>query len=296
MQILNDPSELRAARSRFAGRVGLVPTMGALHAGHLALVEQARADMDQVIVTIFVNPTQFAANEDLARYPRDLPHDLELLRSAGVDAVFTPSVETMYPPAFQTWVEVTEVAQGLEGARRPGHFRGVATVVAKLFNLCQPHAAYFGQKDAQQVAVIKQMVRDLNFPLAIVVCPTVREADGLAMSSRNVYLDAYQRQAASVLYRALSAAAEAYEGGERRPDSLRQAMLTVLDEAPQVAVEYVSAADARTLRELNTPSSEPVLLSLAVRLGATRLIDNLLLPLRLNNQYDLTRTLGCDLR
>lgn len=295
MQILSDPSELRAVRSRFAGRVGLVPTMGALHAGHLALVEQARADMDQVIVTIFVNPTQFAANEDLARYPRDLPHDLELLRSAGVDAVFTPSVETMYPPAFQTWVEVTEITQGLEGARRPGHFRGVATVVAKLFNLCQPHAAYFGQKDAQQAAVIRQMVRDLNFPLAIVVCPTVREADGLALSSRNVYLDAYQRQAASVLYRALKTAAAAYEGGERHPDGLRQVMLTVLAEEPEVKVEYVSAADARTLRELDTPSSQPVLLSLAARLGVTRLIDNLLVPLRLNNRYDLTRALGCDL-
>lgn len=294
MQILYEVADLRAARAGLAGRVGVVPTMGALHAGHLALVERARMEMDGVLVTVFVNPTQFAAHEDLARYPRDLPHDLALLRAAGVDAVFAPSAEVMYPPAFQTWVQVEGVSQGLEGERRPGHFRGVATVVAKLFNLCQPHAAYFGQKDAQQVVVIKQMVRDLNFPVEIVVCPTVREADGLAMSSRNVYLDADQRRAAGVVYRALRAAAADYEVGERRPDALRRAMLATVAEEPSVTLEYASAADARTLRELDKPATEPILLSLAVRLGTTRLIDNLLLPTALNNRHDLSRTLGGD--
>lgn len=292
MQMAETIDALRQARCRLTGRVGLVPTMGALHVGHLSLVEHARADCDAVMVSIFVNPTQFGANEDLSRYPRDIPHDLALLEKAGVDVVFTPTPEMMYPPGFQTWVEVGEVTKGLEGERRPGHFRGVATVVAKLFNLFQPHAAYFGQKDAQQVAVIKQMVRDLNFPLEIVVCPTRREADGLALSSRNMYLKTDQRKAATVLSRALLAAGQVYADGERHPEKLRATMLAVLQAEPLAEPEYVSAADARTLEELTLPGETPVLLSMAVRVGTTRLIDNMLLPLKLNNRADLTAVLG----
>lgn len=292
MQTVNTAAALRAARAALTGQVGLVPTMGALHAGHLALVEQARAECDAVMVSIFVNPTQFGPNEDLSRYPRDIPHDLALLEQAGVDVVFIPPPEEMYPPGFQTWVEVTDVTRGLEGERRPGHFRGVATVVAKLFHLFQPHIAYFGQKDAQQVAVIKRMARDLDFPLAIAVCPTQREPDGLALSSRNRYLNVEQRQAAVVLYRALSAAGRVYEAGERHPEKLRSAMLSVLQAEALVEPDYVSAADARTLQELTLPGNEPVLLSIAVRVGTTRLIDNLLLPLALNNRADLSAVLG----
>ncbi len=197
MDVIDSIEGLRKARKAIIGSVGLVPTMGALHAGHIALVRQAKSENDNVIVTIFVNPTQFAQNEDLSKYPRDIPRDLDMLRQVGVDLVFTPTADQIYPAGFQTWIEVERVAQGLEGARRPGHFRGVATVVAKLFNLTRPDCAYFGQKDAQQAAVIKQMVRDLNFPMRIRICPTVREADGLAMSSRNVYLSEQQRRSAS---------------------------------------------------------------------------------------------------
>jgi pantoate--beta-alanine ligase len=292
MQVIETIGALRAARRQQTGRVGLVTTMGALHTGHISLVEQARADSDQVVVTIFVNPTQFAAHEDLDRYPRDLPRDLGLLESAGADLVFTPTPDMMYPPGFQTWVEVREVAQGLEGSRRPGHFRGVATVVAKLFNLCQADAAYFGQKDAQQVAVIKRMARDLDFLTQVIVCPTVRETDGLALSSRNTYLTPTQRAAANVLFRALEAAGALYERGERDPASLRETMLEMLEAEPLAALDYVSAADARTLRELEVPTDDPILLSLAARLGTTRLIDNTLLPLSLNNRDDLTMILG----
>lgn len=269
---------LREARAALRGPVGVVPTMGALHAGHLSLVARARAENESVIVTIFVNPLQFGPSEDLAAYPRDLPGDLALLERAGVDLVFTPTPDMMYPPGFQTFVEVTGVSQGLEGAHRPGHFRGVATVVAKLFNLTQPDRAYFGQKDAQQVAVIRQMVRDLGFPLALVICPTAREADGLALSSRNVYLTPEQRRAAPVLYRALQAASTAYAAGERSAEMLRRIMRDTLAAEPLAQPEYVSAADADTLAELEGVVSERVLLSMAVRIGRTRLIDNHLLP------------------
>ncbi len=292
MQTVNTVAALRAARAALTGQVGLVPTMGALHAGHLALVEQARAECEAVMVSIFVNPTQFGPNEDLSRYPRDIPRDLALLEQAGVAVAFIPPPEAMYPPGFQTWVEVTDITRGLEGERRPGHFRGVATVVAKLFHLFQPHIAYFGQKDAQQVAVIKRMVRDLDFPLAIAVCPTRREPDGLALSSRNRYLNVEQRQAAAVLYRALLAAGRVYEAGERHPEKLRTTMLAVLQAEALAEPDYVSAADARTLQELTLPGDEPVLLSMAVRVGMTRLIDNLLLPLALNNRADLSAVLG----
>lgn len=278
MQTVDTVAALRAARAQLTGAVGLVPTMGALHAGHLSLVARARAENSAVIATIFVNPLQFGPAEDLAAYPRDLPGDLALLEQAGVDLVFTPTPGLMYPPDFQTQVEVTRVAQGLEGAHRPGHFQGVATVVTKLFNLTQPQRAYFGQKDAQQAAVIRQMARDLNFPLDVVVCPTVRDSDGLALSSRNAYLTPEQRQAAPVLYRALRAAATAYAAGERDAEALRQTMRAALAAEPLAQPEYVSAADAATLAECDGPLPAQTLLSLAVRIGRTRLIDNWLLP------------------
>lgn len=292
MQVLDSIAALRAARAAVTGRVGLVTTMGALHAGHIALVSEARKDNDGVIVTIFINPTQFAANEDLSKYPRDLPADLDMLQAAGVDLVFTPTSNSMYPPDFQTWLEVTEVSQGLEGARRPDHFKGVATIVAKLFNLTQPQIAYFGQKDAQQVAVIKRMVRDLNFPLEIAVIPTLREPDGLALSSRNVYLSPEQRAGAGVLHRALNAAAAVYAAGERAPFALRQAMLNEMLSEPLAEPDYMSVADAATLRELDAPTDQPLLLSMAVKFGATRLLDNMLLPADLNTRAGLTAVLG----
>jgi pantoate--beta-alanine ligase len=250
--------------------------MGFLHDGHLSLVERARRECRSLAVSIFVNPTQFGPGEDLAAYPRDLPRDLAALEAAGVDLVWTPSPATMYPPGYQTWVTVDEVSQGLEGERRPGHFRGVATVVSKLFNAAQPQKAYFGQKDAQQAAVIRRLVADLDFPIEIVVCPTVREPDGLAMSSRNSYLNPDERRAAAVLYRALQAANAAHAGGERDAERLRQATLRTLAEEPLARVQYVSAADPDTLKELNGPT-ERALLSMAVFIGKTRLIDNIVL-------------------
>jgi pantoate--beta-alanine ligase len=292
MQVVETIPALREARRQLKGSVGVVPTMGALHEGHMSLVAQACADHDSTITTIFLNPTQFGPGEDLGSYPRDLPGDLKKLEQAGVDLVFTPTPDLMYPPGFQTHVTVEEVTQGLEGAHRPGHFRGVATVVAKLFNLTQPDVAYFGQKDAQQVVVIKQLARDLNFPLGIVVCPTVRELDGLAMSSRNAYLSPDERQAATMLYRALQSAAELYSYGEHHPQQLRDEMMSILDAEPMGTVDYISAADARTLRELDAPSDDPILLSLTVQVGKPRLLDNCLLPYALNTRDGLTRALG----
>jgi pantoate--beta-alanine ligase len=267
--------DLRSARIPFTGTVGLVPTMGFLHEGHLALIRRAREECDHVVVSIFVNPTQFGPNEDLSRYPRDLERDSRLIEPY-TDLLWTPTPEIVYPPGFQTWVEVEAMTRPLEGAMRPGHFRGVTTVVAKLFNAVQPHKAYFGQKDAQQAAVIRQMVRDLNFPLEIVVCPTMREPDGLAMSSRNVYLDPEQRKAATVLYRSLRAAKESYENGERAADQLRQVMKDVLASEPLAQPQYVSCSDYDTLEELDRVERK-ALLSMAVFLGKTRLIDNLVL-------------------
>lgn len=292
MQILDTIETLRRFRANAGDRVGLVPTMGALHGGHVKLVQTARQDCDTVIATIFVNPSQFARAEEAAAYPRDLNKDLAALEQVGVDAVFTPTSEMMYPPGFQTWVDVGEVSHGLEGARRPGHFRGVATVVMMLFNLVQPQMAYFGQKDAQQVAVIKRMVRDLKLPVSIAVCPTVREADGLAMSSRNVFLTPEQREAAPILYRALRKAAREYEAGLKHPRDLREEVLSVLDSESAAAVDYVSIVDAMSLKEVERPTDAPLLVSLVVRMGQTRLLDNLLLPDRLNTREGLTTTLG----
>ena len=274
MQVIETIAEFRTARKALVGSLGLVPTMGYLHAGHLELVNRAAAENDHAAVSIFVNPTQFGPNEDFTAYPRDPDHDLSVLRDAGVALLFMPPVAEMYPPDFQTSVEVTGVSQGLEGERRPGHFRGVATVVTKLFNVVQPDRAYFGQKDAQQIAVIRRMVHDLAMPLEIVVVPTVRAPDGLALSSRNSYLTPEQRLAAPVLYRALMAAQQHYAAGERSPGALRDVMRAVLAGEPLASVDYVSAADADTLRELESPTDHPILLSMAVRIGRTRLIDN----------------------
>ncbi len=294
MQIIDAIAELQDARKRINKRVGLVPTMGALHEGHLSLVRHARAENKVVIVTIFVNPIQFGADEDLNSYPRDLERDFEMLREAGADIVFTPAPEVMYPPDYQTHVTVDEVTKVLEGARRPGHFRGVTTVVAKLFNLIQPDAAYFGQKDAQQVVVIRQMVRDLAFPVEVAPCPTVREPDGLAMSSRNAYLSPLQREVAVILYESLQAAATAYDGGERDPEQLRWEMMSVLSAESLADPEYVSVTDAKTLRELDAPSDAPLLLSMVVKIGRARLLDNCLLPFSLNTREGLASALGSD--
>jgi pantoate--beta-alanine ligase len=276
MQSVTTLTDLYAARRSFPGRVGLVPTMGYLHAGHLSLVRRAREECDYVVVSIFVNPTQFGPKEDLSKYPRDLERDLSLLEPLGVDLVWMPTEDDMYPPGYQTWVEVETITRPLEGATRPGHFRGVTTVVAKLFNAVQPHNVYFGQKDAQQAAVIRQMTRDLSYPIEIVVCPIVREPDGLAMSSRNVYLDPDQRKAATVLYRSLSAAKEAYEDGVRDAETLRRIMKDVLASEPRAQMQYVSCADYDTLEELEAVTGK-ALLSMAVFIGKIRLIDNIVL-------------------
>ena len=270
-------ADLRLARARLAAPVGLIPTMGYLHAGHLSLVQAARAQCASTVASIFVNPTQFGPQEDLGAYPRDLARDLDLLAKEGVDLVWTPTRELMYPADFQTWVTVEEVTKPLEGKMRPGHFKGVTTVVAKLFNAVQPDKAFFGQKDAQQAVVIRQMVRDLNFNLEVIVCPIVREVDGLAMSSRNVYLNPDQRQAATVLNRALRAAQSAYATGERNAQSLRQIMSNTLQRQPLAQTQYVSCADPDTLAELDGLIPGRALLSMAVYVGNTRLIDNILI-------------------
>lgn len=275
METVTTISELRTARAELPEPVGLVPTMGYLHAGHLSLVRRARTECAGVVASIFVNPTQFGPSEDLDAYPRDIPRDLQLLEAQGVDLVWMPTPDVMYPPDFQTWVTVEEVAQPLEGEMRPGHFRGVTTIVAKLFNSVQPQKAYFGQKDAQQAVVIQQMVRDLNFPIEIVVCPTVREPDGLAISSRNVYLDAQERRASTVLFKALNAARAAFESGERDAHRLRQIMSDALAGEPLAHPQYVSCAHPETLQELEI-ANDRALLSMAVFIGETRLIDNMI--------------------
>ena len=268
-------SEMRRALAEIRGSVGLVPTMGYLHAGHMALVERARRENDIVVVTIFVNPTQFGPEEDLDQYPRDLTRDLTILREAGVDFVFTPDPAEIYPEDFSTYVVVDGLSEKLEGAFRPGHFRGVATIVAKLFNIIPADRAYFGQKDAQQVVIIKRMARDLNFQHQIVVVPTVREMDGLALSSRNVYLSAEERQAALVLSKALFHARDLYSRGERSATEIRTAVRAMLDAEPMVKTDYVTVSDPETLEELDRIECR-ALVALAARVGKTRLIDNIL--------------------
>ncbi|HEY8199099.1 MAG TPA: pantoate--beta-alanine ligase [Candidatus Limnocylindrales bacterium] len=275
-RVLRTRAELRAALAGLPRPVGLVPTMGWLHDGHRALMGRARTDDATAVVTIFVNPRQFDEAADYQRYPRNEARDLQACVDAGVDLVWAPPVEEVYPPDFDTLVRVGAVASPLEGAARPGHFDGVATVVAILFVLVGAEHAYFGQKDAQQVMVIRQMARDLALPTDVVACPTVREADGLALSSRNVHLDPAERAAAPVIHRALVTARERWAGGERSAEALRRVMRDVLATELLADVEYVSCADGVTLRELDRVEGE-ALLSTAVRFGATRLIDNELL-------------------
>jgi len=275
MKVLRTLAELRKVRANLPEPFGLVPTMGSLHEGHLSLVRRAKAECSSVGVSIFVNPTQFGANEDLASYPRDLDRDLRMLEGEQVDVVWTPQASEVYPPGYQTWVTVEEVSRPLEGVRRPGHFRGAATVVAKLFNAFQPQKAYFGQKDVQQVTVIKRMAADLDFPIEVVVCATVREPDGLAMSSRNAYLKPDERRSAPVLFRALSSARKAFDGGERDAERLREILSGVLKTEPLAKIRYVSVAEPSTLTELSG-SVGAGLVSLAVQIGKTTLIDNTL--------------------
>jgi pantoate--beta-alanine ligase len=275
MEVVETLDDLRIARGGLVELVGLVPTMGYLHAGHLSLVRCARLECNSVVVSIYVNPSQFGPSEDLSTYPRDLQRDLELLRAEGVDLVWTPSDAVMYPPGYQTWVSVEEVTKPLEGAIRSGHFRGVATVVIKLFNAVQPQKAYFGQKDAQQAIVIRTMTRDLDLPIDIVVCPIVREPDGLAMSSRNVYLNPDERRVAVALSKALFNAKKRFEAGGRDASHLRAVVLETLAAEPLVKVQYVSCAHPDTLQELQG-HMDKALISLAVYIGKTRLIDNVL--------------------
>jgi pantoate--beta-alanine ligase len=276
MQVVKTIAEIRELRRQLSGSVGFVPTMGYLHEGHLALVKRARAENSTVVVSIFVNPAQFGPSEDFGTYPRDLDRDLELLAEEKTDIVFVPSDEEMYPSGFSTWVGVEKVTERLEGASRPGHFRGVATICAKLFNIVQPARVYFGQKDAQQAIVIKRMVADLKMNLEIVVVPTVRESNGLAVSSRNTYLNPEERQAATVLFRALSLAKGLWQFGEKDANKIRQQMTLLIQREPLAKIDYVSIADADTLEELKV-IERSALASLAVRIGKTRLIDNILL-------------------
>ncbi|MBT3323011.1 MAG: pantoate--beta-alanine ligase [Anaerolineae bacterium] len=265
--------DLWDARATLPTPIGLVPTMGFLHEGHLSLVKRARSELASVVVSIFVNPTQFAPTDDLNAYPRDLERDIALLEKAGANLLWMPTPEIMYPPDYQTWVNVDKITKPLEGKKRPGHFRGVTTIVAKLFNAIQPQVAYFGQKDAQQVAVIKQMVRDLNMPIEIIASPIIRERDGLAMSSRNTYLNPAERQAALVLSKSLEAAKSAYQNGERNAQILRVKMEEVINAEPLARLEYISCADYDQLNEIEKIEKK-TLLSMAVYIGKTRLIDN----------------------
>ena len=277
MIIARTIADLREALRAPAAPVGLVPTMGFLHEGHLSLVEAARRDCPTIVASIFVNPTQFGPNEDLEDYPRDEERDLDLLERAGAHVAFVPTVEEIYPPGDSTRVRVGGLAEVLEGDRRPGHFEGVATVVAKLFLLVQPDRAYFGEKDAQQLAVLRRMTEDLRFQIDIVGCPIVREPDGLARSSRNIYLTPEERVQAPALHAGLEAAASAFADGVRDADKLRAVVRARIDAEPLAEIDYVSLADAETLEELDGLCMPPALLSLAVRFGAARLIDNVTL-------------------
>ncbi len=276
MKIVNTISDLKTELDEFDRPLGFVPTMGYLHEGHLSLVDKARDDSAAVVVSIFANPSQFALDEDLDNYPRDIDRDVRLLENASVDLVWIPTVEAMYPEGYQTWIEMDHLFSVLEGSYRPTHFRGVATVVAKLFNAVGPDKAYFGQKDAQQAAVIMQMVRDLNFQVEIVICPIVREPDGVAMSSRNTYLGEDERLAARCLSRGLFLARDAFQSGERRAEIFKKIITDEVEKEPLAQLQYVSCADPTTLAELDN-EVKACLFSMAVYVGKTRLIDNLIL-------------------
>jgi pantoate--beta-alanine ligase len=275
MKVIENIAEMRQARRELDNPLGFVPTMGFLHEGHLSLVKRAREENESVAVSIFVNPTQFGPREDFKSYPRDTRRDLNMLQPYA-DIVFIPPAEEMYPPGFSSWVDIEDITDVLEGAKRPGHFRGVATVCTKLFNIVQPERAYFAQKDAQQLLVIKKMVKELDTLLEIVTCPTVREPDGLAMSSRNTYLNAEQRQAATVLYRALELAQQLYGNGERDANTIRRRMTEMIEREPLAVIDYISVADTETLKELDNIEGK-ALVSMAVKFGTTRLIDNVVL-------------------
>ena len=277
MRVISSNQEISQACREASKPIGLVPTMGALHAGHLSLVEQAKADNLTVVVSIFVNPTQFGDQKDLQAYPRDMEGDLDMLRRHGVDLVYAPTVDEVYPEGFDTWVDVGPLADKLEGLHRPGHFRGVATVVSKLFNVTRPDRAYFGQKDGQQTVVIQKLARDLDMGVEVVVMPTIREPDGLAMSSRNVQLTPEQRRAASVVYQALRQAYLMWTGGERNGDALREAANNVLQRESMVdSIDYVSVANMTTLDEVELVDGR-VMVSVAAHMGPVRLIDNIVL-------------------
>jgi len=279
VKIIESPAEMQrfSESARLAGgRIALVPTMGYLHEGHLSLMREGRRRASVLVASLFVNPTQFGPREDLDSYPRDMERDCRLMETVAVDVLFAPQASAMYPPGAQTWVEVTELTRDLCGASRPGHFRGVTTVVAKLFNIVKPHYALFGAKDYQQLCAVRQMVRDLNFDVEIVPMPTVREEDGLAMSSRNSYLSAAERTAALSLSRALQAACKAFAHGERGAGRLAQIARLELERMGGVAVEYVEVRDAVDLREIATVQA-PAVVAIAARVGRTRLIDNMVL-------------------
>ncbi len=276
MQVIDTVSAFRQAYDEAERPLGLVPTMGFLHDGHMALVKRARAENATVSVSIFVNPTQFGPNEDFSTYPRDMDSDLAKLEAAGVDLVFAPPVEEVYPPGFDTFVDVGRIGERLEGEHRAGHFHGVATVVCKLLTIVRPDRAYFGQKDAQQCLVVRRLNEDLNLGAEIVVCPTVRDDDGLALSSRNVYLSASEREAALSLHGSLILAARLFIQGETDAATIRQRMRQLITEYPSASIDYISIADADNLSELDT-IDRPALVSLAVRIGKTRLIDNVVL-------------------
>ncbi len=279
MRVVTSPQEMRSLVGEHRARgeaVGLVPTMGFFHAGHISLMRAAREENDCVVVSLFVNPAQFGPGEDLRDYPRDLARDVKMAGGVGVDYIFHPGVEDMYPRPYLSYVEVEGITEGLCGAARPGHFRGVATVVAKLFHIIPAHRAYFGLKDAQQVRVIQKMVEDLNFDVEIVVCPTVREEDGLAMSSRNIYLGEEERKAATSLYRSLQLAEQLVRGGERSAGAVTAAMRGLLEGEPLVRPEYVEVVDWQELRPVERLEGR-ILVALAARVGRARLIDNILL-------------------
>jgi pantoate--beta-alanine ligase len=278
MRVFRTVEAMVKQRAQWTNQVGLVPTMGYLHAGHLSLCQQARAENQHLVVSIFVNPTQFGPHEDLGRYPRDLDRDLDMLKEIGVDIVFAPSTEEMYPPGFISYVDLRgPLTEEVEGTSRPGHFRGVATVVLKLFQLVQPHHAYFGQKDAQQVAVISRMVTDFNLPVQLRVLPTIRETDGLAMSSRNKYLDVPSRVVATVLYRALLAGRAVFDNyPSATPQTVTGAMIEIINTEPLARLDYVEVRDPATFLPLETLRA-PALLLIAASVGPTRLIDNFVL-------------------
>jgi len=276
MQIARTIPEMKAFRRKLAGTIGFVPTMGYLHDGHLELVRHAKRDNPFAVVSIFVNPTQFAPNEDFKAYPRDIDRDLAMLGTVNTDIVFIPSDNEMYPEGYNTWVDVAGITPALEGRSRPTHFRGVTTVCNKLFNIVEPDRAYFGQKDAQQALVIQKMVCDLDMNLRIIVAPTVREKDGLAMSSRNTYLTTEERASAPVMYRSLRLAADMYEKGERDARKIREAMTKLISAVPAAKIDYISISDINTLQDIDDITGK-VLVSMAVKLGKPRLIDNIIL-------------------